>query len=1322
MKLTSLVRAYNYAIGVVTAVLLAMGWGAAVAQETVCAQVKIELKQQLTLERQAFDAQMTINNALEGASLTDVSVTVKVTEENGTPVLITTDPADTSARFFVRLSSIQGISDVSGNGSVAPKTTAIANWLLIPAPGAAGTLPTGKKYLVGATLQYKFGGEVHTLDVSPDVITVKPMPLLTLDYFLTEDVLGDDPLTPEIEPVIPFTLGVRVKNTGLATAANLKIDSAQPKIVENNQGLQINFKLTGSYLNDAPTQNTLLINFGDVAGNTSKMGRWVMESTLAGRFVEFTARFSHADELGGMVTSLMQATNAHFLVRDVRVDLPGRDVIRDFLARDGDVLRVYESEGTDTIVQNLSAQASLAANTGTGGNAIYRFAMPATQGFVYVKLPDPFAGTKALGAVTRADGKVMASENVWLSRNKNPDTKQWEYWVNLFDANTVGVYDAEYMAPPVAVLPPAIQFIPDRTVKEGQQVAFLVEASSASGRAVTLSAAPLPASAQFLAQPVDPATPGTSRSLFDWTPAKGQAGSYLIVYTASDGTLSATRSATIKVEVDAPPPGPGIPALELPLPGAQVPSTLPSLQVRASTVAKDPTTQIQFEVYADEAMTQLVASGAVGKGVTTGDVGTTEFIPSAELQDNTWYWWRARAYDGSKLFSSWVNGSFFANLSNDAPETFNPTAPAPAAEVAELQPRLTWTNSSDKDGDAITYKVMVYRDAALTDLVTSATDIPPGDGGSPTGSTGWTVDVPLVNHTAYFWKVVARDANGAETATAARLFVINTGNTPPSVPSIVSPLVGGESVNTSTNLTIANSTDAENDSITYVFEIDKVNTFDSGAKQSSGPLAQGGGATTSWMVGGLVENQRYWWRVKAQDGRSESDWAVGGFLMNAVNEAPPTPTVKNPGNAAWTPTLQPTLEANPVVDPEGDAVNYRFEVYRDAALANRVSEGVSSVGAWTATPSLADKTTYWWRIRAEDGKGEASAWSPGTILYVSTGPYQDPVIQLTSPAVPVAPDRAKKVTLIWTGTAPNIESNVALYYGTSKSGYNGTLIVDGLRQPAGSQTGSYVWDVSRLAPGAYYVYAMIYDPKGMGRAYAPGAVVVPYPHQEGRLVVHPERDIRLTEANGEKGTFWVRLGTRPVVDVVVPLSLSAPRGPSISPNSLTFTSKNWNVAQAVTVTGGNSCSPSLNRYHALIGKAQTFDPNYIGLSGHSIDVIDAGDWTWRSTTNDPVIHVCRLARVSERKMGKREWQYAFSAELTNTGSDVGGVKVSAQWVLPILRSLFGMELDDAVLEFGAVASGETVKSTDTIRVRTKRQLPASFMDHGVWLRWSVTKR
>ena len=518
------------------------------AQDTVCAQVKIQILQSLTLERQAFDATMNINNTTDTGVIQNVSVVVNVTDENGTPVAVTNDPNNLSASFFLKLSSVQSIAAVDGTGAVQPQTTATIDWQLIPAPGSAGSTPLGKKYLVGAKLSYRFNGVDTVLDVSPDVITVMPMPLLRLDYFLPQAVWGDDPLTPAIEAPVPFTLGVRVKNTGLADADNLQIDSAQPTIVDNVQGLLIHFTILDSYVNDATVQDTLNINFGNVLAGTSAMGRWIMETTLAGKFTAFTANFTHSNALGGALTSLFQGTATHFLIHDVLVDLPGRDTVRDFLAQDSDAIRVYESNSLDSQVTDHSGDAVLTAGADAAGTASYRLSFPAPAGFVYVKLPDPFNGQRVMGQVVRSDAKVLGAENVWLSKTRDPQTKQVQYWVNFFDVNGTGLYDVQFTVPPTAAQPPVIQFIPDSTTQEQQQVSFLVQASSPNGLPVTISAAPLPIGSTLTPQTANPNASGVATALFNWTPARNTAGDYLIVYTASDGTLSTSMSATIHVQ------------------------------------------------------------------------------------------------------------------------------------------------------------------------------------------------------------------------------------------------------------------------------------------------------------------------------------------------------------------------------------------------------------------------------------------------------------------------------------------------------------------------------------------------------------------------------------------------------------------------------------------------------------------------------------------------------------------------------------------------------------------------------------------------------
>jgi len=509
------------------------------ALDTLCARVKIEIRQELTLERQAFDAHMSINNGLTNIALENVGVDVNFTDENGNPVLASSDPNNATALFFIRVDSMENINNVDGTGAVQPSTSADIHWLIIPAQGASNGLLQGKLYYVGATLSYTLGGEQKTTVVSPDYIFVKPMPDLTLDYFLPADVYGDDAFTPEIEPVIPFSLGVRVKNNGAGTAKNLKIDSAQPKIVENELGLLIGFSIEGSEVNGLLATDSLLANFGDIPTNESGTARWIMTCTLSGRFVDFSAEYSHSDELGGQLTSLIDSVNTHFLVHDVLVDLQGRDNIKDFLAKDGGVYRVYESDSVDSDVQDQSAYSSLQQS-----GAVYILTAPVTAGFMYVQVPDPFSGQKIIKEVIRSDGKRIKTENAWLSKTR-VQNDPWQHFINLFDVNTADSYTVVFEDPSTGPQPPVLQFIPDRTRTEGEQLSFIVEASDPNSTIPVLSASPLPAGARFTDQ--GNTGNGIATGIFDWTPAVGQAGRYEITFNASDGVLKDSQRVVITI-------------------------------------------------------------------------------------------------------------------------------------------------------------------------------------------------------------------------------------------------------------------------------------------------------------------------------------------------------------------------------------------------------------------------------------------------------------------------------------------------------------------------------------------------------------------------------------------------------------------------------------------------------------------------------------------------------------------------------------------------------------------------------------------------------
>jgi hypothetical protein len=242
---------------------------------------------------------------------------------------------------------------------------------------------------------------------------------------------------------------LRINNHGHGVANSVNIESAQPKIVENEQGLAIDFTILSSYFQDQPANPSLLINFGDIQPQTSVTGRWIMQSSQSGKFIDFQAGFTHADRLGGELTSLLTGTEAHRLIRDVMVDINGRDRIKDFLAYEQDKLFVYESENTNLNTEACDDCIEVSPQQGTltaisVGN--YQFTFATTGPVNYAKAVDPHNGAMLISQVLRADGSVLKPENSWLSKTRADDKQTFDYFVNVFDSQSTGDYTIQFVS------------------------------------------------------------------------------------------------------------------------------------------------------------------------------------------------------------------------------------------------------------------------------------------------------------------------------------------------------------------------------------------------------------------------------------------------------------------------------------------------------------------------------------------------------------------------------------------------------------------------------------------------------------------------------------------------------------------------------------------------------------------------------------------------------------------------------------------------------------------------------------------------------------
>src|SRR5690606_4522280 len=195
-------------------------------------------------------------------------------------------------------------------------------------------------------IEYSFGGSVKywdpyaqamvVLPLSAVPLTVNPGPNLMLHYFMQRNILGDDALTsPTIEPSVPAELAVMVENQGYGSAVNMLISSAQPKIVENEKGLAINFKLIGSNFQGKPKQLGVTdINFGTIPALQARIGQWYFTSSLLGKFVSYEAKVVHSNSFGNPELSLVKGVQIHELTKSIKAYGPDEDDINDFLVND----------------------------------------------------------------------------------------------------------------------------------------------------------------------------------------------------------------------------------------------------------------------------------------------------------------------------------------------------------------------------------------------------------------------------------------------------------------------------------------------------------------------------------------------------------------------------------------------------------------------------------------------------------------------------------------------------------------------------------------------------------------------------------------------------------------------------------------------------------------------------------------------------------------------------------------------------------------------------------------------------------------------------
>jgi hypothetical protein len=321
------------------------------------------------------------------------------------------------------------------------------------------------------------------------------------------------------------------------------------------------------------------------------------------------------------------------------------------------------------------------------------------------------------------------------------------------------------------------------------------------------------------------------------------------------------------------------------------------------------------------------------------------------LSDGGRYYYRVHARDAFDHRSEW---SAVRSSTQDASPPSTPSMAAEPEFTQGLSNSVSWSDSVDAGIGGVTYFLQVASDGAFSDVIGTYGW---GDANSATFSG-------LTNGQIYYYRVMARDAFDYRSPWSSVVWSTQDAS-PPSRP-FMAPL---DSYSPGTLLSVAWSIaiDTGIGGVTYYVEWDNVPTF------SSPDGASGWVPIREWTFGGLPENQRLYFRVRARDALDQtSAWSPSVFTI-MDNSPPSTPSLNN--LPEYTKSRSVSASWNPAVDLGVAGVEYLAQWDDDPAFA---TPGGSSDWVASATHTfggLPEHVTLYFHVRARDAFGHTTPWS-----------------------------------------------------------------------------------------------------------------------------------------------------------------------------------------------------------------------------------------------------------------------------------------------------------------------------------------------------------
>jgi hypothetical protein len=322
---------------------------------------------------------------------------------------------------------------------------------------------------------------------------------------------------------------------------------------------------------------------------------------------------------------------------------------------------------------------------------------------------------------------------------------------------------------------------------------------------------------------------------------------------------------------------------------------------------------------------------------------------------NGTYWWHVRAVTANGSVSTWSPARRFTKDWAEAPQLA-----VPADDATVVYPRDHFRLAWQPVPGAVKYLVSIATDPSLGSLVWSGSPI-------TTQATAFTLAKPLAPDQTYYWGITPVDAAGNRgSASEVRSFNWDwpSATTPRVADVAAAPEIYDHEF----------SWDAVPGAAGYELEVNTSSDFAPGSRVSTIPVNSVTGLTTigtSYTPAVVLQNNRYYWRVRAVDAAKNTGiWNEGPTFVKGFDNI--LPSVRNlrltedPAPAAWpVETFTPALEWDPV----RGASSYEVEV------TIHTDDGCQ----WTS-PS-----EHW------KSKTSTPAWTPLGWGWNNIKPYESPI-------------------------------------------------------------------------------------------------------------------------------------------------------------------------------------------------------------------------------------------------------------------------------------------------------------------------------------------